>query len=56
MKPVILALSGFLGRGADWDAVRAASRADVQWICPDLFAPGDTLWEPPETAAPCWLA
>lgn len=56
MKPVIMALSGFLGRGADWDAVRAASRVDLQWICPDLFAPGDTLWEPPETDAPCWLA
>ena len=56
MKPALVALSGFLGRGADWDAVRAASRADLQWICPDLFAPGEAWWAPPETEAPCWLA
>lgn len=55
MKPAIIALPGFLGCGSDWDAVRAASKADLRWICPDLFAPGGSF-EPPSAAAPCWLA
>ncbi len=40
----MLALHGFLGCGGDWDAVRAASRADLDWFCPDLFAPGPDSW------------
>lgn len=44
MKPRLVALHGFLGRGADWDAVRAASRRDFDWICPDMFAPGPEDW------------
>jgi len=40
MSATVVALHGFLGRGSDWDAVRAATTRDVRWICPDLFAPG----------------
>lgn len=56
MKPTILALHGFLGKGSDWDAVRAASQADLRWVCPDLFAPETNSFAPPETDGPCWLA
>lgn len=52
----IIALPGFLGRGSDWDAVRAASRSGLAWTCPDLFAPGAASLAPPETDGPCWLA
>lgn len=55
MKPTIVALHGFLGRGGDWDAVRAASRRDSHWICPDLFGV-DSSFEPPTVDGPCWLA
>lgn len=40
MSGKIVALHGFLGRGADWNGVRAASHAGLEWICPDLFARG----------------
>ncbi len=56
MKPKVIALPGFLGCGADWDAVRAASKSDLDWICPDLFGHGAQSFEPPELDAPCWLA
>ncbi len=52
----ILALPGFLGRGSDWDAVRAASTARLEWTCPDLFGRGAASFDPPETDGPCWLA
>jgi 2-succinyl-6-hydroxy-2,4-cyclohexadiene-1-carboxylate synthase len=52
----IIALPGFLGRGADWDAVRAASTARLEWTCPDLFGRGAASFDPPETDGPCWLA
>jgi len=52
----ILALPGFLGRGSDWDAVRAASTARLEWTCPDLFGRGAASFDPPETDSPCWLA
>lgn len=55
MKSTVIALHGFLGEGRDWDAVRTASRRDLQWICPDLFAHGGSF-EPPATEGPCWLA
>lgn len=38
MSARVVALHGFLGRGGDWDAVRAVSRSGLHWICPDLFA------------------
>ncbi len=44
MRARIVALHGFLGCGADWDAVRTASRAGLDWSCPDLFAPGASDW------------
>ncbi|MBU3665380.1 MAG: alpha/beta fold hydrolase [Chthoniobacterales bacterium] len=57
MKPRVVALHGFLGRGRDWDAVRAASSADLEWICPDLFAPGaPAIGEAPAFEAKAWLA
>lgn len=53
----VLALHGFLGRGSDWAAVRAASRADIEWMCPDLFAPGASAMDsPPSFAGKAWLA
>lgn len=52
----IIALHGFLGRGSDWDAVRAASTARLDWTCPDLFGRGSASFDPPETDGPCWLA
>jgi 2-succinyl-6-hydroxy-2,4-cyclohexadiene-1-carboxylate synthase len=53
----LVALHGFLGRGSDWDAVRAASRAPLDWICPDLFSPeaGDFA-VPPVSPDKAWLA
>lgn len=56
MKGTIVALPGFLGRGSDWDGVRAASQAKLCWVCPDLFAAGDKPARPPATDGPCWLA
>ncbi len=52
----IVALHGFLGRGSDWERVRAESKADLQWICPDLFATGASPPAPPAVDGPCWLA
>ena len=52
----IIALPGFLGRGSDWDAVRTASTALLEWTCPDLFGRGAASFDPPETDGPCWLA
>lgn len=56
MKDRILALHGFLGKGSDWDAVRAASKAELEWTCPDLFARGAASFDPPITDGSCWLA
>jgi len=56
VKKTIVALHGFLGQGKDWDAVRAATKSDATWICPDLFAPGEDSFGPPAIEAPCWLA
>ena len=56
MKLRVVALHGFLGRGADWDAVRAASRAGLEWVCPDLFAPGVAADAPPDFSGKAWLA
>ena len=56
MKTTIIALHGFLGRGSDWDAVRGASRSDVDWICPDLFSTAAAPFAPPTIERPCWLA
>ncbi len=50
----IVALHGFLGTGRDWDAVRAAGPAGAEWICPDLFAPGEDQAVPPP-GGPAWL-
>jgi len=52
----VVALHGFLGEGTDWDNVRAASKAGLRWICPDLFAPGAEPVRPPPADGPCWLA
>lgn len=56
MKKTIVALHGFLGQASDWDEVRAATKSDVIWICPDLFAPGADTFAPPGIEGPCWLA
>ncbi len=55
MKPTVIALPGFLGRPSDWDAVRAATKAEAHWIRPDLFGANGSF-DPPETDGPCWLA
>jgi len=55
MKPKIVALHGFLGRGSDWDQVRAKSKCGAEWICPDLFAHGALSFDPPDIDGPCWL-
>jgi 2-succinyl-6-hydroxy-2,4-cyclohexadiene-1-carboxylate synthase len=52
----VVALPGFLGRGSDWEDVRAASQAGLRWICLDLFAPGAEPVRPPAVEGPCWLA
>jgi 2-succinyl-6-hydroxy-2,4-cyclohexadiene-1-carboxylate synthase len=52
----VVALPGFLGRGSDWEEVRAASQAGLRWICPDLFAPGAEPFRPPAVEGLCWLA
>ena len=56
MKPTIIALHGFLGRGSDWDAVRAASKSALDWQYPDLFSSGPSALDAPVTDRPCWLA
>ena len=57
MSATIVALHGFLGRGSDWDAVRAAAGGNLRWICPDLFAPGGgDFASPPVVDEPAWLA
>ena len=56
MKPRVVALPGFLGRGSDWDQVRANSKCGVEWICANLFTPGAASFDPPELEGPCWLA
>lgn len=56
MKRAVIALPGFLGSGSDWHAVRAASKSDFEWICPDLFGSGVCTFDPPETNDACWLA
>lgn len=57
MSARVVALHGFLGRGADWDAVREASRAGLDWCCPDLFAPGTEDWlEECVRGGNAWLA
>lgn len=56
MKATLIALHGFLGKGSDWAAVRAATKSDVNWICPDLFSAGSASFAPPDLEGPCWLA
>ncbi len=56
MNGTVVALPGFLGRGSDWEDVRAASQAGLRWICLDLFAPGAEPVRPPAVEGPCWLA
>ena len=56
MKPRVVALHGFLGRGSDWDQVRANSKCGAEWICPSLFAPGAASLDPADVEGPCWLA
>ena len=56
MKTTLIALHGFLGRGSDWDLVRAASKSVLDWQCPDLFSSGASAFDAPVTDRPCWLA
>jgi 2-succinyl-6-hydroxy-2,4-cyclohexadiene-1-carboxylate synthase len=56
VKSAVIALHGFLGKGSDWQAVRAASRSDVEWIFPDLFSTGAASVAPPAVEGPCWVA
>jgi 2-succinyl-6-hydroxy-2,4-cyclohexadiene-1-carboxylate synthase len=56
MKPRVVALHGFLGRGSAWDQVRANSKCGAEWICPNLFTPGAASFDPPDVEGPCWLA
>jgi len=56
VKKRIVALHGFLGKGSDWDPVRAATRSDVDWIFLDLFSAGAASFAPPAVEGPCWLA
>ena len=43
MRPQVLLLHGFLGRGADWDAVRAGLPPDWRVAAPDLPGHGANL-------------
>ena len=56
MKKTIVALHGFLGKGSDWDSVRVSTSSDLNWICPELFAPRANGFLPPNVEGPCWLA
>jgi len=57
MKPRVVALHGFLGRGADWDAVRAATSHAAEWICPNLFSPSTDDWNVAQNQdSKAWLA
>lgn len=52
-----MAVSGFLGCGRDWEAVRRESGDDIRWICPDLFAPGaQESFSAPAFEGRAWLA
>jgi 2-succinyl-6-hydroxy-2,4-cyclohexadiene-1-carboxylate synthase len=57
MKPRVLALHGFLGRGSDWNTVKTTAQPDLEWVCPDLFAPEAPAWRtPPGSVEGAWLA
>ena len=56
MKTRLVALPGCLGSAADWDPVRAQSKADLDWDCPNLFTPDSTGFAPPSGDEPAWLA
>ena len=56
MKTRLIALPGFLGSGEDWDPVRAQSKADLEWICPNLFTPDSIGFASPVGDEPAWLA
>ena len=55
MKTTVVALHGYLGQGIDWHAVRAATKSDLEWICPDLFVPGEDFFAASVAKDPCWL-
>ncbi len=56
MKPRLVALHGFLGCGADWNAVRKAVRRDFDWVCPDIFARRAEDWRSArEFSGKAWL-
>jgi len=55
VKATVIALHGFLGKGSDWHDVRAASKAGLSWLCPDLFV-ADAAFLPPAVEGPVWLA
>lgn len=54
MSVRILALHGFLGRGSDWDRVRAELPQDWTWDCPDMFGPSG--WCAGDAGEGAWLA
>lgn len=57
MSTKVVALHGFLGCGADWEQVRAATKSEVHWICPDLFAAdGTESFAAPAFEGKAWLA
>ncbi|MFZ4482870.1 MAG: hypothetical protein ACOYOL_02685 [Chthoniobacterales bacterium] len=55
MSATIVALHGFLGCGADWAAVQAASSFRARWVCPDLFAPSTNGFARPPEISQAWL-
>ncbi|MFZ9932049.1 MAG: alpha/beta fold hydrolase [Chthoniobacterales bacterium] len=56
MRPVVVALHGFLGCGSDWEPVRCATKSALDWRCPDLFSRGSPSFAVPHVDRPCWLA
>lgn len=57
MSAPLVALPGFLGRAADWDAVRHHSNTPVRWITPELFTADAASWnQPPALGEQAWLA
>jgi 2-succinyl-6-hydroxy-2,4-cyclohexadiene-1-carboxylate synthase len=56
VKATLIALHGFLGKGSDWDAVRAASKSALDWHCPDFFTDSASSFTAPHHDRPCWLA
>lgn len=54
MSVRILALHGFLGRGADWEPVRTALPRGWKWDCPDIFGPSP--WRAGDAGEGAWLA